>query len=70
MACTQQVGGRIVDGSVFSCSLECTLDSVSALMFFDPGRYETVNLKRVKNSAHQACRGFKLLAVCKYSKFL
>ncbi len=45
-------------------------DKASALMFFDPGRYEMEKLNRVKNRAHLAWRGLSLFASRRYSKFL
>ena len=54
--------GIIVLTSLSLLSGENSLESASGLVFLEPGRYDKVNSKRLKNKAHLACRGFNLLA--------
>lgn len=54
----------------FSSSVSCLLKSASGLTFVVTGRYDLVELKCEKNSAHFACLEFILQAVFMYSRFL
>lgn len=62
MVAVEQVGGRIGEDSFTDSSGECSLDSASGLMFFEPGLLEIEKLKQEKNSDQWDCRGFKCLA--------
>jgi hypothetical protein len=53
--------GRIIESS--------RRDRVSAMMYFEPGRYVSVKSNLVKKRAHLACRRFSRLTIHMYSRF-
>ncbi len=61
MGLTIIVRGKMGSGLSLFSSGAWRRDRASALMFFDPGRYEMEKWKRVKNRAHLAWRGLSLL---------
>ena len=59
---TTQADGRMVLPAVSSRGRANWRDSASGFMFFDPGRYVSVNWKRPRNNAHRAWRELSLRA--------
>lgn len=63
------MAGEMMD-SLVSGSMDDSycLDTVSVLVFCEPGRYVTVKLNRVKNKDHLVCLWLSLFATFRYSR--